>query len=235
MSWHIDHPPSADDPEFTSQFVASEFTPTGSIQATDTVSAIAEVASDAASLQTIPPSDITPTAYLGVPGVLPIGAVGSGVLSANTLWYFPMVVDNQNGITLTSGSAEITVAGTASSTVRLLIASADAAWSPMALVADEGTKPNDATGVITWSLSRSLPRGRYLVALYPTANATFRFWKTAPGGVAWLSPSLGSSAYVAYLARGTGSPTSVPNYNTVGTSSSPGMLTYVGFRWTVNP
>jgi hypothetical protein len=234
---YVDNPNRlAVDAAFTSRFTPLAFAPTGTIAATETHAAIAEVAADALSLAARPPTDAAANEVWGLPGVTPTVAVTTVVLAAGALAYFPVEVDNQTGITLDRVRAEITTAAAATNTVRLVIASADGSWQPTALVLDAGTRAADALAVVEWgSLAQNLARGRYLFALYPTANTTFRCWPANPPGGPWFTTALGANPYIILASRSTGAPASVPNYNALVTGNSPGLRYPIAARWSVNP
>jgi hypothetical protein len=193
---------------------------------------------DGVSLYGRPPTDISANQSWGMlPGQIISATVGTTVYAGGALTYIPFVVDHPAGITLDSLMIEVTTAATAGSTARIVIANADSSWQPTALVVELSTMAIDAPAQVSLtSIGQSLPRGRYLLGIRTSANATLRRVGIQTPDGPWMAPAgWGTSPFVILAQRATSNPETVPNYNSITVGSTPGLLSPFMARWTVNP
>lgn len=123
-------------------------------------------------------STITPfgVPHTGVPGMSLFGSGASVAMSADNVFYFPMVVLGAD-ITITAAAVNIASAASAGNTVRLSLYNADGNWLPTTLVADFGTVAADSTGrkAIT-GLSQTVTQGYYLARIHAQASCSVSRW-----------------------------------------------------------
>lgn len=147
---------------------------------------------------------VTPAAsgMVCVPGVT-FNAVGSGSsFTAGSDWYFPLWCEDYT--TFDRVYAEVSTAAAAGKVARAAIYGADASWQPTGtLIEDFGTFATDSTGVKTMTPaggSRTLPGGRYLLALAQDGAAGFRFSRGSFQGHP-LSAALGTAPGLTLLSN----------------------------------
>lgn len=136
-------------------------------------------------------SNVSNTAYLGVPGVSWVGN-GSGFVVANDIYYEPFNVCRE--ITVNQLAFIVTSAGNPGDYCRVGIYESNALWQPGSLVVDGGQVANNTTGWKFATINNVLTPGPYLSAI---------ICNTGPG--------LGSAAGASYLTS---------NINTGTTSST---------------
>lgn len=133
------------------------------------------------------------TTYLGIPGAR-FTSQSTQAYSIDRDRAVPFWVDTS--VTVDQFVAEITTAGSASTTARPAIYKADTDLQPTTLVVDGGTIACDSTGVKTITLGSPsvLTPGRYFLAFNHNTGATFRQWLIA-------TPTLNSVLGSASLCR----------------------------------
>lgn len=134
-----------------------------------------------------------------LPGVRGGGASTSSGQSynANRCWYFPIFCEDYT--TFDQISLEVTTATAGGNTGRVALYAADASWQPTGtLIEDFGTFATDSLGSKTVTPSggsRTLPPGRYLLALNNSISTTYRIISAAPAQGMFLASPLGSAAF----------------------------------------
>lgn len=115
------------------------------------------------------------TTYWSLPGVVPIGATGTGALVANRLYAMPILLES--AVTLTDIGCEVTT-GAAGGLVRCGLCTADPDWAPGALVSGTDAAEYDGSTAgekVSTGLSIALAAGRYyLLILANTSPPTVR-------------------------------------------------------------
>lgn len=136
------------------------------------------------------------TTYLSLPGIEPNGAVSTATITADTLFYFPIVVTTP--ITVDLITIDITGAAAAGKIARLGIYNAGLDWQPTALLLDAGTVAADSTGQKSIVISQALPAGRYLLVENSDGAPTLR---AVRGGSRYIGygASLGATPYIVSL------------------------------------
>lgn len=139
---------------------------------------------------------------LTIPGVY-IAAQSTVALTAATDYYLPIWCEDTTTFDQVVG--EVTTAGTAGATARVALFAATQSWQPNGNpIEDFGTVLIDTNAVKTWAPAagtRALAAGRYLLAINPSANATFRSLRGNPvGGL--IRSTLSTTAFIANLTVG---------------------------------
>lgn len=131
------------------------------------------------------------TVCYSLPGVV-LTATSSVASVINTITYDMFWVESE--IVLDQMALNVTVGPTGTAKMHLGIYNADTDWQPSgaALVDNTITISGGATGVVTQSISLTLPRGRYLIARNCNNTFTMRSWRGYPVNVG-LEPALASS------------------------------------------
>lgn len=138
-------------------------------------------------------------------------AQASAGVTANAVFFLPIVVNNQAGFNASGIALHVQSAATAGSIARLGIYGVDADGTPGSLILDAGTVAIDSNGGKAITISQTLAAGRYYLALRTGASAgQMTIWSISRmaqmfGGAATNSPP-GTS----YVATGTGAADALP-------------------------
>lgn len=177
----------------------------------------------------------TATPYYGLPGAIPVATITTLVLSGGTTIFAPMLLTQDSLVTKLGVNV---TAAVASSTAKIVIYAADSTWAAGAAVYTSASIDTSTTGIKTIDLSGSpvtLPRGRYWLALWPSAAITVRVYPMSAS--AFGTYDMGSAFPQQFWGTGTDYPAAGGPLDPAGTigmrasSSSPGIRTPALMVW----